>query len=215
MPAPAAVLVDLDNTLVDRDVHFAEFARRFVAERQLGDDALAVVFAADRDGHASREEFFDTLTSQLPLREPADQLVAWYKEHFSTTFRAMDGAIDALRRLRAAGTKIAVVTNGEGSQRKKIAAAQLEGEVDAICVSGEIDAWKPDPRIFHHALQLLDAPGPTWMVGDNATADIGGAREVGLLTAWVSRGRQWPESSWTPDLTVDSVPAFADAVLLS
>jgi FMN phosphatase YigB (HAD superfamily) len=48
-------------------------------------------------------------------------------------------------------------------------------------VAAEVDAWKPDPRIFDRALELTaSAPERMIYVGDNYYADILGAKNAGL-----------------------------------
>jgi putative hydrolase of the HAD superfamily len=47
------------------------------------------------------------------------------------------------------------------------------------------------------------------MVGDHATADVGGGRAAGLKTAWLHRGREWTEVEFRPDVIVGSVPDVA------
>ena len=42
-------------------------------------------------------------------------------------------------------------------------------------------------------------------VGDNPRADIDGAKRFGMKTAWVRRGRQFPDDLQPPDYTVDHV----------
>ncbi len=69
------------------------------------------------------------------------------------------------------------------------------------------EAAKPDPSIFLEALRQLGnpTPGEVLFIGDNPEADIGGAQAVGMATAWIRRGRQWPASMAPPDFIVDSI----------
>jgi putative hydrolase of the HAD superfamily len=52
---------------------------------------------------------------------------------------------------------------------------------DFTLVAGEVNAWKPDPRIFQEALQRTGSrPDKTLYVGDNYFADVVGSRRAGL-----------------------------------
>jgi putative hydrolase of the HAD superfamily len=87
---------------------------------------------------------------------------------------------------------LAIVTNGSGDiQRRRIAHLQLEPYFDAVVASTDIDAGKPDPLIFHHALeQLAVAPEATWHVGDGLKTDVAGALNAGLQAAvWYNTKR--------------------------
>ena len=76
-----------------------------------------------------------------------------------------------------------------------------------VLVSDVFGAAKPDASIFLEALRELGGPvsGEVLFVGDNPEADIGGAQGVGMATAWIRRGREWPASLSPPDFTLDSV----------
>lgn len=98
------------------------------------------------------------------------------------------GAEACLRELRATHA-LALVTNGASSlQREKLEASGLEPCFDAVIVSGELGTGKPDPAIFHHALEQLDHDGAqAVMVGDNLRRDVEGALAAGLRAVWVDR----------------------------
>ncbi len=54
-------------------------------------------------------------------------------------------------------------------------------EVGTLIDSGAVGVEKPDPRIFHLALEALDAdPARTAYVGDMPRFDVVGARRAGL-----------------------------------
>ena len=70
----------------------------------------------------------------------------------------------------------------------------------------EFGAHKPDSSIFEHALELIGAhASETLFVGDNPVADICGARGVGMRTAWLHHGRNWPVEDYRPDHQLDAV----------
>jgi HAD superfamily hydrolase (TIGR01549 family) len=66
--------------------------------------------------------------------------------------------VDALRRARHSGFRIAVVSNGDARrQRAKINAMCLEDIVDGCVISGEVGVRKPDRRIFEIAAERAGA----------------------------------------------------------
>jgi len=83
----------------------------------------------------------------------------------------------------------AVVTNGDGAQqREKVAVLGLAAAVDAVLVSSEVGAAKPDPRIMLRAAQELGVPaGRCLMVGDQIDRDVRAALAAGMQAAWLRR----------------------------
>lgn len=91
--------------------------------------------------------------------------------------------IDALR---AAGVRLALVTNGASEiQREKIRRFDLEHRFEHIQVEGEVGFGKPEPEAYHHAMRALDTPAhATWMVGDNLEWEVAAPRRLGIHTIW-------------------------------
>jgi putative hydrolase of the HAD superfamily len=104
--------------------------------------------------------------------------------------RALDGAIDLLVALRP-HVRIGIVSNNLlDEQREKLALCGFEPFVDALVVSEEAGMSKPDPRIFHLALDRLGVPADSAvMVGDSWPADIVGARAAGVRAIWFNPRR--------------------------
>ena len=91
-------------------------------------------------------------------------------------------------------------------QWAKVRASEAGGFTDAVVVSGDLGIHKPDPRIFALALSKIDSKADTTLfVGDNPEADIAGASGVGMQTAWMRLGRQWPLEHLRPDYVLDHV----------
>ena len=89
----------------------------------------------------------------------------------------------------------------------------LEGLVNAVIVSGDLGIHKPDRRIFEWALTKIEGRAEsTLFVGDNPTADILGASGVGMATAWIRLGREWPFDDRRPDYVLDHVSEAREIV---
>jgi putative hydrolase of the HAD superfamily len=84
---------------------------------------------------------------------------------------------------------LALITNGApDSQREKLQSTGLESAFDAILISGELGIAKPDPRIFHLALDKLGVPAEAaWHIGDTPATDVAGARAAGITAIWLNR----------------------------
>jgi putative hydrolase of the HAD superfamily len=87
----------------------------------------------------------------------------------------------SLQKLRDAGLKLGVVSNSDGRVEQALEAAGLLSYFDVVIDSALVGVEKPDPRIFHAALDALGvAPGEALYVGDLYEVDVVGARAAGM-----------------------------------
>ena len=62
-------------------------------------------------------------------------------------------------------------------------------------MAAEVNAWKPNPRIFDRALEFSgSSPERTIYVGDNYYADILGAQNAGLQPVLLDEKGLFPEA---------------------
>jgi len=78
--------------------------------------------------------------------------------------------------------KLHIITNGfNESQAKKITAAGLTEYFDLVVTSETTGHKKPDARIFHHTVEVLNTEHKhCLMIGDNPNSDILGAINAGI-----------------------------------
>jgi putative hydrolase of the HAD superfamily len=167
----------------------------------------------DEDGYRRRAEVFAEARSLFGLTDPVEDLLADYRREYVLSYVKEEEVLVGLTRLREAGWKIGIVTNGPATQTDKIAITGLAELLDACCVSEVIGAAKPDPFVFHTAARLAGCELDGWMVGDNPEADIGGAHAVGLKTIWIARGRAWDRSDFAPTETCETILEALDLLL--
>jgi len=206
-------LFDLDNTLLDREAAFARWAHTFCETHGLADGAHDWLVAADEDGFRPREEVFADVRARYDLDPPVDDLVEAYQREYPASFVFPDPSRVALRRLRSAGWKVGIVTNGHQFQERKLEVAGLRHEVDGVCISALVDSWKPDPGIFLEAARRCGADLVGWMVGDSGSADIRGGQAVGLRTIWIHRGREWDLGDPAPDARASDIAEAVGVIL--
>jgi putative hydrolase of the HAD superfamily len=84
---------------------------------------------------------------------------------------------------------LVLVTNGASClQQEKLGRSGLRPFVDAVVVSAEFGAGKPDAAIFRYALSRLAEPHEqAVMLGDSLDRDVDGALSAGLHAIWVNR----------------------------
>lgn len=116
-------------------------------------------------------------------------------------------AHEIMRRLRAKGYRLGVLSNGFTEvQHRKIASAGLTGLIDLVVLSDEIGFPKPDGRLFRYAMERAGSPDPErhLMVGDNLDTDVRGALSSGWSAICFN-----PSSTVVPE-TVVSVPSLME-----
>ncbi|EFJ07936.1 hypothetical protein SELMODRAFT_161261 [Selaginella moellendorffii] len=90
--------------------------------------------------------------------------------------------------LKDAGVKIAVVSNFDTRLRPLMNSLGCDHWFDAMAISAEVEAEKPNPTIFLHACELVGVkPEDAVHVGDDRRNDIWGARDAGC-DAWLWGG---------------------------
>lgn len=84
--------------------------------------------------------------------------------------------------LRCSGTKTGIVSNTEAVLTQfDLARFPILLAADTVVLSSDVGVRKPDPQIFRLALERLHAePASAVFIGNDWTADILGARGVGL-----------------------------------
>ncbi|MDA0568030.1 HAD family hydrolase, partial [Streptomonospora sp. S1-112] len=142
--------------------------------------------------------------------------------------RPVEGAREALDRVRAAGLRLGVVSNQSGVARGLITPDQLQ-EVNAavearlgpfdvwcVCPHGEADGCdcrKPRPGLVHQAAAALGVdPAECVVIGDIG-ADMAAARAAGARGILVPNGRTRPEETAAAPETAPHLAAAVRRVL--
>jgi putative hydrolase of the HAD superfamily len=84
---------------------------------------------------------------------------------------------------------VGLLTDGPAqAQYGKLETLGWRDAFDAVVVTGELPAGKPDPRAFAAILEALEvAPEQAVFVGDHPIADVQGAAQAGLYSIQVLR----------------------------
>ena len=139
----------------------------------------------------------------------ADEAVGVFRK-MRNQVEPFNDVIPALRKLRRHYCLIAV-TNGN----VQVSETPLAGMFQHSLTAEMVGAAKPDPTIFHQAMQLA-ATGPemTLHVGDDPDTDIEAARNAGIHTVWVNRYRRhWPRQLPSPVEEYTSLSGLTERLL--
>ena len=221
---PRAVLLDVDFTLVQPGASlsatgYCAVARRFgltLEEARYAEARAAAALSHRYDPDLVHdEEVWVTLTENIVrgmggederAREVAVELTRMWED--SHRFELYDDSLEAVDRLRSAGIKVGLVSNG--ARDLGLFVAHFGLQVDAWLTSRMHGKFKPSPCIFLELLRRLEVrPDQAVMVGDSWADDVEGARRVGVAALLLDRHGLHADR---PD-AMPSLRAIVDAIL--
>jgi putative hydrolase of the HAD superfamily len=202
-----AVLFDLDDTLYDH-THAIRAALQAVAAQAPAllhhgfehffreydkalDDVHPRVVAGELTFDAARALRYERLLAWCGVDASDPQALAQIQvAAYRRNERLVEHAASLLQALRQAGLTLGIVTNSVRSEQEaKLERMGIRQYFDALVVSGDHQVAKPDPRLFHVALDAIDAPASqTVFVGDRVHIDVHGAQAAGMRAVWFDRG---------------------------
>lgn len=193
------VFFDLDHTLWDFEKN-----SRLTFQKILSDHRIDVNFNAFlheyipinlkywklyREEKTSKEdlrylrlkETFDSVGYSIN-NQLINQLSEDYIESLPNYNHLFDGAIEILNYLHSK-YQLHIITNGfDEVQTLKMKRSRIIHFFDKIITSDSIGLKKPNPLIFHYALEKTNAkPENSIMIGDNLEADIQGALDCNFF----------------------------------
>lgn len=109
-------------------------------------------------------------------------------------FRAFPDVEPALRELRSRGLRLVAASNWDVSLPEGLERTGLAPYLDGAVSSAVVGSAKPDPAVFHAALELARCTADEALhVGDSPDGDVEGARRAGIRAALLDRYGVLPE----------------------
>lgn len=237
-PLPKAVLLDLDDTILD-DTGNVESCWREACLTHCSDlrdiDPSSLIRAIDKtrdwfwsdaerhrvgrlDMAAARLQIVRASLADLGIDNPelAAKIAKTYHSEREAGVRPFPDAVDTVRWLRQRGCRLALLTNGNAEmQRNKIFRFGLRDLFDMILIEGEVGFGKPDPRIYERALEGLGvAATEAWMAGDNLEWDVIQPQKLGIYGIWVDARRQGlpPDVGERPNRIIQKLPELRGSI---
>jgi 2-haloacid dehalogenase len=121
-----------------------------------------------------------------------------------------------LPRLRAAGLKTAILSNGTPAMlTAAVGAAGFAGLFDAVLSVEDVGAFKPDPRVYRLAVDRLGTPATSIAFVSSNGWDAHAASAFGMQVVWCNRyGERRERLPGAPDreiTTLADLPALVGA----
>lgn len=140
-----------------------------------------------------------------PTADEIEAATAAYIAPLDATVAAYDDTLDTLRELRRRKYRIGLISNtmwpGE-YHRREMERHGLLALFDHTVFSADVGLWKPQPEVYHLALDALGVPAEDAVfVGDMPAYDILGAQRAGLRAVY-KRNAGSPLDGIVPDASI-------------
>jgi len=209
-----AVFFDLDGTLVGLPDDFEAVFESALSDAGVDsgpdyyDRYLDDLFGHLDDCHPEpyRAAMAD-LCAEFGLVADFETLAEAYVEREVAATEPQPGVRGALDALDGPDCALGVLTNGaDAAQRRKLAHHDLDSYFDAVVVSGEVGAGKPDPEIFAAAKAEISADEYVF-VADDPERDVVPAQNAGFTGVYLAQGDDPDDADLAdrPDATVESL----------
>ncbi len=173
------VIFDMDGVLVDSaEAHLRSWQ---IMAAEHGREMTADVFRATfgrRSGDIIAEVF--GISDPGEIRRLDDRKEAVYRDLIRERVPAMDGAVELVRALRAAGFRLGIGSSGPAENVDLVVEGLGLGDCfDARISARQVTRGKPDPQVFLLAAGELGLPAARCAVIEDAPAGIEAARSAG------------------------------------
>jgi len=212
----SAALFDMDDTLIGREAAYGDVYRALYDRHEVihsttsWPDALDFFWSLSTGNMTNPREAFLEIKKKWPtITGDPDSHNTFYFEQMVKLVQIIPGAMDFIDWMNSSSVNWGVVTNGDQFQHLKAEASGIDKKAPFVLASKLFGVDKPEPQVFVEAVRLLDVEGleteEILFVGDNPYTDIIGAHGVGMKTAWVRMGREYPNDAPAPDFIIDHV----------
>ena len=186
------VLSDMDNTLFDF-VHAKVEACAAVVDLIGDGDPIEMLsyFLRGIYGFENLENIEDYLKDKKAFSNDFySECCAVYEHEKVENVSLYDGVIETITSLKEMGCSFVIVTDADTKNaQKRLEKVGLDKHVDDLIAFDMSGLKKPDPGVFHYALQRSNAvPEKSIFIGDSLRRDIAPAKKVGMVTAYAAYG---------------------------
>jgi epoxide hydrolase-like predicted phosphatase len=127
-------------------------------------------------GEIAEEVHWQAVAKVLGVNQPGAKKVI---DAFFSGDQADDNLLDFLRSLRPEH-KVGLISNAWSGLRALITSHKFEDVFDEMIISAEVGVMKPDPRIYHLALERLGTKPEESVFLDDVLMNVEAARSVGM-----------------------------------
>ena len=206
-----AVLMDLDNTLLDFNESARESIRiafnnhglpfdrnSFNVFKTINDGLWLKIERGDLDRVGLHKIRFPLILKELGLEGDGLKIETEFRENLFDIAIPVENAQESLEYLSSKYTVYLASNAIYNQQVNRLTKSGLIGYVKDLFISEKIGFNKPTKQFFDQCFLNMNGvlPSQTVMIGDSITADIKGGYEYGLVTVWYNHDKNQTQSPY-------------------
>lgn len=180
-------------------------------DKQLQYTWLRAAQGRHADFHHVTGDSLDFALETLAISHPGlrERLMGLY-----LTLRPFPEVSDVLHRLKTAGLRLAILSNGTPAMLDAAVRGAGLGDVfDAVLSVEDVGVFKPHPKVYQLALDRLDLPASAVSFLSSNAWDAHAASAFGMRVVWCNRyGQRRERLPGRPDCMVTSLAALPELV---
>jgi HAD superfamily hydrolase (TIGR01509 family) len=181
---PAAVLWDMDGTIVDTEPYWMASQQELVTRfggTWTHDDAMTLVGSGlDRTARLLQEHGVDMTSAAI-----IDHLTSEVMTRISASVPWRPGARELLSALRSAGVPCALVTMSFGVMAEHVRSFIPFDAFDVVVSGDSVENSKPHPEAYLRAAHLLEVPIEDCVAFEDSVPGVTSAASAGAVTIGV------------------------------
>lgn len=179
---PAAIIFDMDGTLVDNNPYHVKAWQAFYQKR--GRELSLDEYKQNINGRVAKDIFPYIFQREITPEEIAllsDEKESLYRELYKPHIKPIDGLVPFLEEIKKAGLPMAIATSGlpvniDFLFENLIIIQYFNSIIDAT----HITKGKPDPEIFIKAAQSINADPLSCVAFEDSVSGIAAAKAAGM-----------------------------------
>lgn len=180
--APTVVVFDIGNVLVDwdpRHLYTSLFSGRPDAAQWFLDTICNAAWNLEQDGGRTWAEGVGALVTRFP--EWRAEIEAYDRRWHEMIPGVIEGSVEILERLRAAGTKLYAITNFSSAKyAESVVRFPFLSRFEGVVVSGQERLLKPNQPIFALLCSRYGLSATDCVFIDDNPDNVEGARRAGM-----------------------------------
>ena len=179
---PAAVIFDLDGTLIDNNQYHIEAWKVFF--EKIGRPFSMEEYKTNMNGRINRDIFYYLFGKQLSaaeIEQLTDEKEALYREYYAPFIAPIPGLTNLLQHIQQVGIPMAIATSGLpiniAFMFKHI---EIEGYFEKVIDATYVTNSKPHPEIFLKAAAAVNANPHNCIAFEDSVAGVRSAKAAGM-----------------------------------
>lgn len=221
------LLFDADNTLFDFNAAEAHSLQNTLAltdipwdkevlaiYREINHEVWADYERGLLDKTAIRYLRFERLLERFRSANDAAALSNHYRQGLAESTHLIQHTHEVLQQV-SSSHHLGLITNGLVEvQYPRLRNTGLDNYFRVTVISDEIGVAKPDAAFFDHAFRLMGDPDPAnvLVIGDNPTADIGGALAYGCHACWFKQEGEFRKPPHPPQYEIRQLAELVEVL---